>query len=63
MRKYERVTIESVQLRGMTAWRVVGWIMKETPLTIAYFPTQKGAKNMQKAIMQSGLSTGQPSKR
>ena len=54
MRKYKWVTIESMQLRGMTAWRVVGWITKETSLTIAYFPSEKGAKKMKKAIMESG---------
>jgi len=62
MRTYERVTIESVQLRGMTAWRVLGWITKGKRVTIAYFPTEKGAKKMKKAIMGSSLKDA-PSKR
>jgi hypothetical protein len=50
MRKYKRVTIERVELRGMTAWRVVGWITKGKRVSIAYFPTEKGAKQMKKAV-------------
>ena len=62
MRTYERVTIESVQLRGMTAWRVVGWIAKGTRVTIAYFPTERGAKKMKKVMMGCSLNHA-PSKR
>jgi hypothetical protein len=51
MRLYEQVTIESVQLASMTVWRVVGWITKKKPLTLAYFSHEEGAKKM-KAIME-----------
>ena len=60
MRKYKRVTIESVQLRGMTAWRVVG-ITDGQQVTIAYFPTAKGAKHMKKTLTAHSL-THAPSK-
>ena len=51
MRSYQQITIESVQLASMTAWRVVGWVTKEKRLTIAYFSNEEGAKKM-KAIME-----------
>ena len=52
MPSYQRVTIETLERRGQTEWRVIGWTSDGKPLTIAYCPNEEMARQLKQTLLE-----------